>query len=227
MERSGLYLLRPCADRMQPVGLSRPAAPRARAQSRAWLYGITALLLTAQPVAGELCRAAAVDYPQGWSVVAAPPDRTAALRLDVLASCTDCQPVVFAEIFAGQASAQFRSMPIAQRVGLDFAQTIVSDPALRVAYESEFLEAERRASPGCDFDARTDGIATIASLPMIATSVRAECVQAPGKVRAAYFSGFDGQCLFRVRFLWPGWSPLAIETQQRIETFMEQLRFSR
>lgn len=148
------------------------------------------------------------------------------MRLHVVASCTACEPAVFAEAFAGPASPEFRSTPLAQKTGMDFARAIVADPALRMAFVAEFVEAERQASPGCEVNARVDGVAMIGSLAMIVSTVRAECTQAPGKVRAAYFSGYDGACLHRVRVLWAGWSALPSETQQRIEAFLQELRFA-
>jgi hypothetical protein len=52
---------------------------------------------------------------------------TAQMKLFVEIACRQCDPVTVVEVFAGVASADFRSMPLAQKTGTEFAEAVVSD----------------------------------------------------------------------------------------------------
>jgi hypothetical protein len=58
------------------------------------------------------------------------------MKLFVAVACRDCEPVTVVEVFAGVASANFLSMSLAQKTGMEFAAAIVSDDQER----SNFLE---------------------------------------------------------------------------------------
>jgi hypothetical protein len=95
--------------------------------------------------------------------------------------------MIAVEVFAGAASASFRSMPIAQKTGTEFAEAIVSDPREQSEFLATTLATERLSSPGCVMDGRIDGVSRIGSVGMIVANMRAECDHAPAKLRAVFF----------------------------------------
>lgn len=189
------------------------------------LGAFACLLVLAGPAFGQPCQASLDGYPDGWRPLQLPAGSATAMRLDVQAACDACKSPVFAEIFAGYASSRFRSMPAAQKTGLAFARSITSEAPLRAAFLADLIEIERRSSPGCEIDGQVDGVAEIGGLGTIVASLIAECDQAPGRIRASHFSGFDGQCQYRIRIMWAGWSPLAPQEQDRVEAFLGRIRF--
>jgi hypothetical protein len=188
-----------------------------------WSGGI-ALALGASAAAQD-CQATLQAYPPGWRDLNTPGSATAQMVLHIEAACAGCAPIVIVEAFAGHASLRFRSQVLALGTGSQFAQAILADPQRRLGLLDDLVQAEHARSPGCRFDGDVDGVSTIASLDMVVATLRGECNEAPGKLRASDFSGFDGRCLYRVRVKWLGWEPLPIDVQERVIAFLEQIRF--
>jgi hypothetical protein len=109
--------------------------------------------------------------------------------------------------------------------GTQFARGVLADPQTRSDFLSDLVQTEHDQAPGCWFDGRLEGVSTIASLDMIVATLRGECKEAPGKLRASDFSGFDGRCFYRVRVKWLGWAPLPPDVQDRVVAFLEKIRF--
>lgn len=189
------------------------------------LFGGAFGLAVVASAAAQDCRAALQAYPAGWRGLNTPSSAAAQMALHIEAACTDCDPTVVVETFAGYASLRFRSQAMAFGTAAQFAQAMLADPQRRFGFLRDLIDSEQRLSPGCRFEGQVEGLAGIASLDMIVTTVRGECNAAPGKLRASYFSGFDGLCLYRVRVKWPGWEPLPSGTQHRVVRFLEQIRF--
>jgi hypothetical protein len=147
------------------------------------------------------------------------------MKLYIDAVCPDCDPLVVVQAFAGVASSRFRSTPLAQKIGMEFARAVVSDPEERSGFLSDLLRSARIASPGCLIEGRIEGAMAIGSIGVIAANLRAECDQAPGRMRAVYFTGFDGQCFYRVHVNWPGWNPLPVGTQDQVISLIDEIRF--
>lgn len=181
--------------------------------------------VVAASAAAQDCRATLQAFPAGWRGLNTPAGAPAQMVLHIEAACTDCDPTVVVEAFVGYASLRFRSHAMALGVPARFAQAMLADPQRRSGFLDDLIDGEHRQSPGCRFEGQVEGVAPIASLDMIVASVRGECTAAPGKLRASYFSGFDGLCLYRVRVKWPGWEPLPAEVQDRVVGFLEQIRF--
>jgi hypothetical protein len=145
------------------------------------------------------------------------------MRLFIETTCRDCDPMIVVEVLAGAVSASFRSMLIAQKTGTEFAEAVVSDPRERSDFLDTTLATERLSSPGCVMDGRIDGVSRIGSVGMIVANLRAECDHAPEKLRAVFFP--DGQCLYRVRVMWPGWVGLSEGAQDQVLEVLDQIRF--
>ena len=133
--------------------------------------------------------------------------------------------MIVVEVFAGAASESFRSMPIAQKTGTEFAEAVVSDPRERSDFLDTTLATERLSSPGCVMDGRIDGVSRIGPVGMIVANLRAQCDHTPEKLRAIFFSGYDGQCLYRVRVMWSGWAGLSGAAQDQVLEVLDQIRF--
>ena len=190
------------------------------------LTAVGAALTMAFPAAGQECRATLQSQPLAWSALRTKeqPD-TAQMKLFIETTCKDCDPKIVVEVFAGAASASFRSKPIAQKTGTEFAEAIVSDPRERSDFLDTTLASERLLSPGCVMDGRIDGVSRIGSVGMVVANLRAECDRAPEKLRAVFFSGYDGQCLYRVRVMWPGWAGLSEGAQDQALEVLDKIRF--
>lgn len=140
-------------------------------------------------------------------------------------ACSDCDPVTVVEVFAGAPSTNFRSMPLAQKKGTEFAEAVVSDDQERSDFLLATLNAEQRLSPGCVMDGRIDGVSKIGTMGMIVSNMRAACNHVPDKLRMVTFSGYDGQCLYRVRVMWLGWAGLSEGAQDQVVDVLDQIRF--
>lgn len=189
------------------------------------VWSVYVVLLLGSAAAAQDCRASLQVYPPGWRGLNTPSSATAQMLLHIEAACTTCTPTVVVEAFAGHASLRFRSQALALGTGTPFAQAILADPQKRSGFLGDLLQGEHAQSPGCRFDGYVDGVSTIASLGMIVATLRGECTEAPGQLRASYFSGFDGRCLYSVRVKWPGWAPLPPDIQDHVVAFLEQIRF--
>lgn len=182
-------------------------------------------LVLGAAAAGQDCRAILQAYPPGWRELNTPAGASVQMTLHVETACTVCTPTVIVEVFGGHASLRFRSQALALGTGAQFVQAMLADPRRRSGFLGDLVEGEQARSPGCRFDGHVDGVSTIGSLDMIAATLRGECNEAPGQLRASYFSGFDGRCLYRVRVKWPGWQPLPPDVQDSVVVFLEQIRF--
>jgi hypothetical protein len=127
--------------------------------------------------------------------------------------------MIVVEVFAGAASARFRSMPLGRKTGTDFAEAVISDDQERSDFLDGTLADERLSSPGCVMDGRIDGVSQIGAMGMIVANMRAECDHVPEKLRAVFFSGYDGLCLYRDRVMWLGWAGLSIRLKTRYWQF--------
>jgi hypothetical protein len=193
-----------------------------------WLTAVGAAMTMALPAAGQECRATLQSQPPAWSALQTREQSdTAQMKLFIEAACRNCDPMIVVEVFAGAASASFRSMPIAQKTGIEFAEAVVSDPRERSDFLDNTLAAERLSSPGCVMDGRIDGVSTIGPVGMIVANLRAQCDHTPEKLRALFLSGYDGQCLYRVRVMWTGWAGLSGGAQDQLLEVLDQIRFGR
>jgi len=61
---------------------------------------------------------------------------------------------------------------------------------------------------------------------MIVATLRGDCSEAPGRLQASYFTGFNDSCLYRIRVMCPGWEPLPPDVQDRVAAFLEKIQFS-
>ena len=91
-----------------------------------WLTAVGAAMTMAFPAEGQECRATLQSQPPAWSALQTreQPD-TAQMKLFIETTCRDCDPMIVVEVFAGAASVSFRSMPIAQKTGTEFAEAVV------------------------------------------------------------------------------------------------------
>lgn len=191
-----------------------------------WLTAVGAAMTMAFPAEGQECRATLQSQPPAWSALQTreQPD-TAQMKLFIETTCRNCDPMIVVEVFAGAASVSFRSMPIAQKTGTEFAEAVVSDPRERSDFLDTTLATERLSSPGCVMDGRIDGVSRIGPVGMIVATLRAQCDHTPEKLRAVFYSGYDGQCLYRVRVMWPGWAGLSGRAQDQVLEVLDQIRF--
>lgn len=190
-----------------------------------WLGAVAATSIMASPATGQECRAALLGLPPAWSSLQtqAQPDAVR-MKLFVAVACRDCEPVTVVEVFAGVASANFLSMSLAQKTGIEFAEAIVSDDQERSNFLETTLAAEQESSPGCVMDGQIDGVSKIGTMGVIVANTRVQCDHSPEKLRAVFLSGFDGQCLYRVRIIWPGWAALSDSVQDRVQAVLDQIR---
>ena len=160
-----------------------------------WLSAAAATSIMTSPATGQECRAALLGLPPPWSSLQtqAQPDAVR-MKLFVEVACRDCAPVTVVEVFAGVASANFRSMSLAQKTGIEFAEAVVSDDQERSSFLETTLAAEQQSSPGCVMDGKIDGVSTIGTMGLIVANTRVQCDHDPDKLRAVLLSGFDGQC---------------------------------
>ena len=147
------------------------------------------------------------------------------MKLLIEVACRDCDPMIVVEVLAGAASARFRSMPLGRKTGTEFAEAVVSDPQERSNFLDGTLAAKRLSSPGCVMDGRIDGVSLVSAMGMIVANMWAECDHVPEKLRAVFFSGYDGQCPYRVRVMWPGWEGLSASAQDQVLAVLDQIRF--
>jgi len=171
------------------------------------------------------CRATLTSNVQGWNGLNTPSRQAALMNLHIEVVCADCTPVVLFEAFVSPASLRFRSQTLALGTGTAFAQAVLSDPQIRASFLADLVHSEQAHSPMCQFDGYVEGIAMVASLGMVATVLRGDCREAPGRLRASYFSGFDGICIYRLRVTWRGWEPLPPDVQDRVMALLEKIRF--
>jgi hypothetical protein len=191
-----------------------------------WLAAAAATVGVAAPAACQECQASLQSHPPAWSALQTKkqPD-TAQMKLFIEVDCRDCDPMIVVEVFAGAASARFRSMPLGRKTGTDFAEAVISDDQERSDFLDGTLAAERLLSAGCVMDGRIDGVSQIGGMGMIVANMRAECDHVPEKLRAVFFSGYDGLCLYRVRVMWLGWAGLSINAQDQVLALLDQIRF--
>jgi hypothetical protein len=146
------------------------------------------------------------------------------MKLFVEIACRECEPVTVVEVFAGVASANFRSIPLAQKTGTEFAEAVVSDDQERSNFLETTLAAELGSSPGCVMDGQINGVFKIGAMGVIVANTRAHCDHAPENLRAVFLSGYDGQCLYRVRIEWTGWAELSDGVQDQVQAVLDQVR---
>jgi hypothetical protein len=191
-----------------------------------WLVFSAATLAVTAPASGQECRAGLQSQPPSWSALQTKTQTdTARMKLFTVISCEHCDPVTVIEVFAGAASASFRSMPLTQKIGIDFAEAVVSDDRERSDFLDTTLAAERQSSPGCVMDGQINGVLKIGAMGLIVTNMRVECDHAPHKLRAAFLSGYDGRCLYKIRVIWPGWAGLSEGAQDQVLEVLDQIRF--
>jgi hypothetical protein len=188
-----------------------------------WLAVAAVTSGMAAPAACQECRASLQSQPLAWSALQTEkqPD-TAQMKLFVEIACRECDPATVVEVFAGMASANFRSMPLAQKTGTEFAEAVVSDDQERSNFLETTLAAE--SSPGCVMDGQINGVFKIGAMGVIVANTRAHCDRAPENLRAVFLSGYDGQCLYRVRIVWPGWAGLSDGVQDQVQAVLDQIR---
>ena len=145
-----------------------------------WLTAVGAAMTMAFPAEGQECRATLQSQPPAWSALQTreQPD-TAQMKLFIETTCRNCDPMIVVEVFAGAASVSFRSLPIAQKTGTEFAEAVVSDPRERSDFLDTTLATERLSSPSCVMDGRIDGVSRIGPMGMIVANLRAQCDHTP------------------------------------------------
>ena len=73
-------------------------------------------------------------------------------------------------------------------------------------------------------DGQIDGVSKIGTMGVVVANMRVQCDHSPEKLRAVFLSGFDGQCLYRVRIIWPSWAALSDSVQDRVQAVLGQIR---
>jgi len=197
---------------------------RVAAVSIALLGGTTASL-------AQQCIASAQAPDATWS--AAPPGPVTLpdppLAIMTHLRCLGCKPEVSVLLTAGPASPALRTMPvIGKKTGMDWARAVVEDPANREGFRESVLRSELRSSPGCRLQGKVTGVAEIGGMGVIGTEIQAECAQAPTRLSAEFYSGYDGTCEYQVQLVWgPGIVPLSPEGRAAVREVLKTVRFGR
>ena len=130
---------------------------------------------------------------------------------------------------AGPASPALKTMPvIGQKTGIEWARAVAEDPAQREGFLQSVLRSELHSSPGCRLQGRVGGVTEIGGFGLIRTDIQAECAQQPTLLSAEFYSGYDGQCMYRVQLIWgPGFVALSPEGREAVQSLFKSIRFGR
>ena len=132
-------------------------------------------------------------------------------------------------LMAGPASPALKTMPvIGQKTGIEWARAVAEDPAQREGFLQSVLRSELNSSPGCRLQGQVGGITEIGGFGLIRIDIHAECVQQPTLLSAEFYSGYDGQCMYRVQLIWgPGFVALSPEGREAVQSLFKSIRFGR
>lgn len=188
-----------------------------------------ALLVWSTATAAQDCTASAQAPDAVWT--AATNDNTlgnAPLKIMTHLRCLGCKPEVSMLLTAGPAAPALKSMPIGQKVGIEWARAVVDDPAQREGFLQSVLRSELRSSPGCRLQGRVGGVAEVGGFGLVRTDVHAECAQQATVLSGEFYSGYDGRCMYQVQLVWgPGFVALSPQGREAIQSLFKSVRFGR
>ena len=173
---------------------------------------------------------ASAPYPDAVWTAASADDTLASVPMKVMTHlrCMGCKPEMSMLLAAGAASPVWKSVPIGQKVGMEWARAVIEDPAQREGFLQSVLRSKSRSSPGCSLQGRIGGITEIGGLGMIRTDIHAECAQRPLVVSGEFYTGYDGRCAYQVQLVWgSGFVPLSPQGRDAIQSLLKSVRFGR